>query len=400
MTDSASPLAARATDRPGCASRPWARPSTLRSRRGSPSWACWTPRQPRQRARRSYEAHARLLRDWNAAINLTAIREPADDRPAARLRLAQRRAPRLTELVAPGAILLDIGSGGGYPGLPLAAALPLSRVGLLDSVGKKARFLGVAGAAVGRHPGRGRARTGAATDIEAIAERAEDLAEEPDHRGAWDIVTTRAVGSLAEVVELSLPLTREGGSVVAWKREEERGGLRAELRDAGSIIRAAGGGRPEVVDVEAPSLPGPSAGHRAQGTAHARQLPAPGRRAQATQALSGDAHRAAGRRMAWLAARSRPATLAPMRVAVLSDIHSNLPALEAALEAVGPFDQLWVLGDIVGYGPHPDEVVERLRDAGRRRGAGQPRRRRRWAASRPAPSTTWPGPRWTGPQRP
>ena len=51
-----------------------------------------------------------------------------------------------------------------------------------------------------------------------------------------------------------------------------------------------------------------------------------------------------------------------MRVAVLSDIHSNAPALEAALEAVGVFDQLWVLGDSVGYGPHPDEVVQRLRE--------------------------------------
>ncbi len=50
-----------------------------------------------------------------------------------------------------------------------------------------------------------------------------------------------------------------------------------------------------------------------------------------------------------------------MRLAVLSDIHSNAPALEAALAAVGDFDQLWVLGDIVGYGPHPNEVVERLR---------------------------------------
>jgi len=50
-----------------------------------------------------------------------------------------------------------------------------------------------------------------------------------------------------------------------------------------------------------------------------------------------------------------------MRLAVLSDIHSNAPALEAALEAVGDFDQLWVLGDMVGYGPHPNEVVERLR---------------------------------------
>ena len=50
-----------------------------------------------------------------------------------------------------------------------------------------------------------------------------------------------------------------------------------------------------------------------------------------------------------------------MRVAVLSDSHSNLPALEAVLEAIEPFDRLWVTGDTVGYGPHPDAVVERLR---------------------------------------
>lgn len=49
-----------------------------------------------------------------------------------------------------------------------------------------------------------------------------------------------------------------------------------------------------------------------------------------------------------------------MRIAVLSDIHGNLPALEAVLAAVAPFDALWLLGDIVGYGPQPDEVVTRL----------------------------------------
>jgi diadenosine tetraphosphatase ApaH/serine/threonine PP2A family protein phosphatase len=50
-----------------------------------------------------------------------------------------------------------------------------------------------------------------------------------------------------------------------------------------------------------------------------------------------------------------------MRVAVLSDIHGNLPALEAVLAAIAPYDALWQLGDIVGYGPQPDEVVARLR---------------------------------------
>ncbi len=49
-----------------------------------------------------------------------------------------------------------------------------------------------------------------------------------------------------------------------------------------------------------------------------------------------------------------------MRIAVLSDVHGNLPALEAMLEALKPYDALWQLGDIVGYGPQPDEVVARL----------------------------------------
>jgi diadenosine tetraphosphatase ApaH/serine/threonine PP2A family protein phosphatase len=50
-----------------------------------------------------------------------------------------------------------------------------------------------------------------------------------------------------------------------------------------------------------------------------------------------------------------------MRVAVITDVHSNLPALEATLDACAPYDTLWVLGDVVGYGPYPDEVVARLR---------------------------------------
>jgi len=51
-----------------------------------------------------------------------------------------------------------------------------------------------------------------------------------------------------------------------------------------------------------------------------------------------------------------------MRTLVLSDIHSNLMALEAALEDAGDWDQLWFLGDLVGYGPDPNECVDRLRE--------------------------------------
>lgn len=203
-------------------------------------------------ARHSYEMHARLLREWDRAINLTAVRDPAE---VARRHTcdALSAVPTLAELVERGAALLDVGSGGGYPGLPLAASLPLSRVGLLDSVRKKARFLRVAAAAVSAALND---RGAHAPTIDVIAERAEDAADEPGHRASWDVVCARAVGSLAEVLELGLPLTREGGWVVAWKREGADDALRVELRDAGSIIRAAGGGRPEVVPVEASFLQG------------------------------------------------------------------------------------------------------------------------------------------------
>ena len=215
-------------------------------------------------ARRTYEAHARLLREWSQAINLTAIREPGE---VARRHVIDSLSalPLLSELAHPGATLLDIGSGGGYPGLPLAATLPLSYVGLLDSVGKKARFLDAAGRAVAAVLAEASSDEGesdeagdshAVVDIEAIGERAEAATDEHGMREAFDLVISRAVGSLAEVLELSLPLTRVDGTVVAWKREEEGGGLRQELRGAGSIIRAAGGGRPRVVPVEAASLPG------------------------------------------------------------------------------------------------------------------------------------------------
>ena len=220
-------------------------------------------------ARRTYEAHARLLRDWNRAINLTAIRDP-EGTALRHVCDSLSAVPVLQELVKPGMSLLDVGSGGGYPGLPLAAALPLGGVSLLDSVGKKARFLDVAGEAVAAILAEAALDPEESVQIEAIGERAEAIAGIDDVREAWDIVVSRAVGSLAEVLELSLPLTRIGGAVVIWKREEDGGGLRAELQSAGSIIRAAGGGRPRVLAVEAASL----ADHRLVVVAKERTTPA------------------------------------------------------------------------------------------------------------------------------
>jgi 16S rRNA (guanine527-N7)-methyltransferase len=187
-------------------------------------------------ARAAIDGHARLLLTWTTAINLTAIREPAavatahvvDSLTAVSL-LRDRGVDRL----------LDLGSGGGYPGLPIAVALPAARALLVEPVAKKAAFLSVAAAA-----------TGLADVVEAASVRAEALAADPRHRGRWPAVTVRAVAGLADLVELAFPLLAPGGCLVAWKR----GDLAAELAAAERAIEALGGGSMTVRAVDIPGL--------------------------------------------------------------------------------------------------------------------------------------------------
>jgi 16S rRNA (guanine527-N7)-methyltransferase len=184
------------------------------------------------------EGHVRLLLAWTSAINLTAIRDPAAvalghvvDSLTAVERLRSRSVHRL----------LDMGSGGGFPGLPLAAAIPSLEVGLLEPIAKKGRFLAAAAEA-----------TGLASRVSVITARAEGLARDPGQRGTWPAVTARAVGSTAELVELAFPLLIEGGTLVAWKR----GVIDAELDAARRAIDGLGGGTLEVDDPPVRDLPG------------------------------------------------------------------------------------------------------------------------------------------------
>ena len=190
-------------------------------------------------ARAAIEAQARLLIAWNEHVNLSGLRTPEQ----------VARGHVLDSLLAVETMrglhhqrptLLDLGSGGGYPGLPLAVALPAKRAALVDSIGKKAAFLEVAAAA---------ARN--VLEVNVLAERAEDLAEEHDQREAWDIVTARAIGSVAEVAELGLPLLRVGGHVVVWKLAGPNSGLADELRGAARVIQAAGGATARTVTLPA-----------------------------------------------------------------------------------------------------------------------------------------------------
>lgn len=129
--------------------------------------------------------------------------------------------------------IADVGSGAGFPGLPLAAELPDAGVDLIEATERKCEFLRRAVA------GMGLQRT------QVISERAETWAAEHG-RESYDAVTARAVGRLATLAELASPLLREGGHLIVWKGrrdlEEEQEAARAVERTAVEPIevRAAG----------------------------------------------------------------------------------------------------------------------------------------------------------------
>lgn len=202
--------------------------------------------------RDAIEIHTRLLLAWNAQINLTALRTPE----------LIARGHVLDSLIAVGALralgparpsLLDLGSGAGYPGLLLALVLPARRAALVDSIGKKASFLDAVAQAV---TAALRDTEGEPPELVILAERAENLARGANQRETWDMVTARAVGSVAEVAELGLPLVRRGGHVVVWKRDAGDGELQREIANARAIVQAAGGVAPRIVALDGAELVG------------------------------------------------------------------------------------------------------------------------------------------------
>jgi 16S rRNA (guanine527-N7)-methyltransferase len=206
------------------------------------------------------DAHARLLAAWGRHVNLTAIREPVE---VIRLHVLDS-----LSAVAPirarsrdVASVVDIGSGGGYPGIPVGLALGTGRLSLVESVGRKARFLEVAGAAVSAAVASERR-----FEVEVLPVRAEQLAGD-QRRASWDVATVRAVGNIAESAELGLPLLRTGGLLVCWKRERSdasdmpsrapgtSGGLTSEIEAARALIGRLGGGPPETIPAGVPGAP-------------------------------------------------------------------------------------------------------------------------------------------------
>lgn len=158
---------------------------------------------------------ARLLA-MNERMNLTAIDDPAH--AWSRHGLDSLTLLPLLEELGPGARLVDIGSGGGLPGIPIAIARPDLRVLLVESTRKKAAFLAGASEALGL------------SNVSVRAERAEAL--HPKLGGTFDVVTARAVARLSTLVPWTAPLARRGGRVLLIK------GQRAdeELAEAAAVL--------------------------------------------------------------------------------------------------------------------------------------------------------------------
>lgn len=161
---------------------------------------------------------ADLLMERNTTMNLTAITAPADIATKHFLDSFTAVAVRTWNGRER---IVDVGSGAGFPGIALRLALPKARLTLVESMGKKARFLEEVTSTLG------------IAGVEVRNERAEALAH--SRRERYDVGTARAVGTLGAIVEYLLPFLRIGGDAIAWK-----GRLDAELAGAKKACAAIG----------------------------------------------------------------------------------------------------------------------------------------------------------------
>lgn len=181
------------------------------------------------------EAYETALLDWNSRFNLTAIDDPGKVR-------VKHFLDSLTCLLVmrdtPMERIVDVGSGAGFPGLPLKIVCPAIKLTLVESVGKKADFccqvvkvLGLEG-------------------VDIIQERAERLGRDLDYREQYDWALARAVAKLPVLVEYLLPLVKVGGSALAMKGESAP----AEAHAADNGITLLGGHFRQLVPITLPGV--------------------------------------------------------------------------------------------------------------------------------------------------
>jgi 16S rRNA (guanine527-N7)-methyltransferase len=182
-----------------------------------------------------FERYEQILLEWNERFNLTAIRDSDGIRTKHFLDslscLLVLKDPAPTRLI-------DIGTGAGFPGIPLKIILPNLRLTLAESVGKKADFC--------RHV----VQTLGLEQVEVVQTRAEELGLDRSHRERSDWVVARAVAGMPTLAEYLLPLARVGGAVLAQKGDSGP----AEVQTATRAIQILGGRLRKVMRVNLPGI--------------------------------------------------------------------------------------------------------------------------------------------------
>ncbi len=182
-----------------------------------------------------FERYEQELLEWNSRFNLTAIRDVEGIR-------AKHFLDSLTCLLAwrdnPPAKLIDIGTGAGFPGIPLKILQPSLSLTLIESVGKKAEFC--------RHV----VDTLNLEKVEVVHARAEEVGQQPRFRERYDGAVARAVANLPILVEYLLPLVRVGGIILAMKGESGP----AEAHAGEKAIRLLGGQLRQMIKIGLPGV--------------------------------------------------------------------------------------------------------------------------------------------------
>ncbi len=179
--------------------------------------------------------YERELLDWNQKFNLTAIRDAESVRTK---HFLDSFSCVLAWGANPPRRVVDIGTGAGFPGIPLKILYPAMRLTLVESVGKKAMFC--------QHI----VRILGLENVEVLHARAEEIGQKPEHREKYDWGLARAVAKMDVLAEYLLPLVQVGGAMLAQKGES---GL-MEAQAAERIMKMLGGKLRQIVQVNLPGV--------------------------------------------------------------------------------------------------------------------------------------------------